>query len=300
MLKNLKLRTKFSLVAIVVFAGGLVASATVLSLVLEQRAQDEVADKAAALLQTINAVRNYTDVRIKPLLKDKAATSPVFISETASGFAANEVFEGLRKNSDYRNFVYKEAAPNPTNLRDKADDFEAALVARFAADPTIKELTGFRSQPGGDVFYIARPLKVDSPSCLQCHSTPQVAPKNLIITYGPDNGFGWKVGQVIAAQVISVPVDEVYASAQRSWVLVVGVLVGIFAVLVFLVNELLKRTVVLRISRMAATADAVSTGKTEADFAEDAADEIGVLASAFNRMKSSLEIALKLLNQQPR
>jgi len=47
---------------------------------------------------------------------------------------------------------------DPTNLRDKADDFEEQLVKRFIAEPMTKEITGFRSQPGGRVFYIARPF----------------------------------------------------------------------------------------------------------------------------------------------
>ncbi len=300
MFKNLKLGTKFTLILVVVFAGGLAASGTVLSLVLQQRAEDEVISKASVLLQTMNSVRNYTDDRVKPLLAHKAATEPVFISETSSGFAATEVFENLRKTENYQGFLYKEAAPNPTNLRDKADDFESALVARFRSEPNTKEVTGFRSQPGGDVFYIARPLSVFKQSCLQCHSTPAIAPKSLLTTYGSENGFGWKLGSVVATQMISVPVEEVYASAWRSWVLVMAVLAAIFLGLLFAVNLLLKRTVVERISRMATTAEAVSTGQMEAGFSDDSGDEIGVLATAFNRMKSSLEIAFKLLAQQPR
>jgi len=42
----------------------------------------------------------------------------------------------------------------------------------------------------------------------------------------------------------------------------------------------------------------VSTGDMNSDFGKPTKDEIGALAVAFNRMKSSLEIALRLLNQQ--
>ncbi|AGY59244.1 c-type heme family protein [Gloeobacter kilaueensis] len=300
MLKNLKLGTKFSLILILIFVGALAISGSILSLVLQQRAQDEVTSKADVLLETMNSVRNYTNNRVKPLLASKAATEPTFISETASGFAATEIFEGVRKNGKYNNFLYKEAAPNPTNLRDKADDFEAALVSRFTADSSLKELTGFRSLPGGDVFFISRPLRIPEKSCLQCHSTPAAAPKSLLTTYGSENGFNWKLGAVVAAQTISVPVDEVYASAWRSWSFVMGALVAVFVLLLLVVNSLLKRSVIRRIGRMAVTADAVSTGQMEASFSEDSTDEIGTLATAFNRMKASLEIALKLLNQQTR
>jgi len=43
---------------------------------------------------------------------------------------------------------------------------------------------------------------------------------------------------------------------------------------------------------------AVSTGKANSDFEQKTNDEIGVLAAAFNRMKSSLEIAMQLLAQK--
>ncbi|MBV9385184.1 MAG: HAMP domain-containing protein, partial [Chroococcidiopsidaceae cyanobacterium CP_BM_ER_R8_30] len=42
----------------------------------------------------------------------------------------------------------------------------------------------------------------------------------------------------------------------------------------------------------------VSTGDMSADFGKPPADEIGALVVAFNRMKSSLEIALNFLNQE--
>jgi HAMP domain-containing protein len=35
-----------------------------------------------------------------------------------------------------------------------------------------------------------------------------------------------------------------------------------------------------------------------ADFEQNSNDEIGILAASFNRMKSSLEIAMRLLHQQ--
>jgi HAMP domain-containing protein len=298
MFKNLKLGTRFSLILAVVFAGGLVLSGAVLSAVLESRAQQEVADRATVLMQVMHSVRSYTNTHITPLLTAQAKESQTFLPEMIPTYSAIETFETLRKQPEYADLFYKEATPNPTNLRDKADSFETALVERFRGEAGLKELTGLRDQPGGRVFYIARPLKVSKASCLQCHSTPEAAPKSLINTYGPDNGFGWKEGEIVAAQIVSVPIDEVYASANRTWVLVLGVLVAVFGALLVAVNLLLRRTVIERIGRMASTADAVSTGNLSAEFSEDSSDEIGTLATAFNRMKSSLEIALKMLSQR--
>ena len=115
------------------------------------------------------------------------------------------MFEKLRTDDAYREFSYKEATLNPTNLRDKADSFEQEIVGRFRKEINLKELRGFRSLPKGDLFYIARPLAISKASCLECHSVPEAAPKSMIQRYGSDNGFGWKLNDIVGTQIISVP-----------------------------------------------------------------------------------------------
>nr|WP_317106433.1 DUF3365 domain-containing protein [Chroococcidiopsis sp. SAG 2025] len=285
---------------VVVFIGGIIISGAALSKVLEQRAEREVSSQAAILIKAMNAVRAYTSDRVNPLLAPKLETEPVFIPETVPAFSATEVFENLRKNEEYRNFFYKEATLNPTNLRDKADAFEAKIVERFRNESNTKEISGFRNLPGGEVFYIARPLAVSKESCLRCHSTPEAAPKSQIATYGSEWGFGWKLHEIVAAQIISVPSSEIFESSRRSLSLVMGILFGIFAIVVLWLNFFLKRSVIQPIKKMSRTAERVSTGEMSADFEQNSNDEIGILAASFNRMKSSLEIAMKLLSQQTR
>lgn len=298
MLKKLKLASKFTLILMLVFIGGIFISGAALSKALEHRAEKEVTSQALLLIQAMNSVRNYTSEHVNPLLASRLETEPVFIPETVPAFSATEVFENFRKNETYKNFFYKEATLNPTNLRDKADSFETKLVEQFRNQPETTEITGFRTVPGGEVFYIARPLTIKKESCLRCHSTPENAPKSQLATYGAEWGFGWKLNEIVAAQMISVPSDEVFASARQSLSLVMGILVGIFAIVVLCLNFFLKRAVIQPIKKISRVAQQVSTGDMAADFEQTSSDEIGVLAASFNRMKSSLEIAMKLLNQQ--
>ncbi len=298
MLKNLKLTTKFSLMLMLVFIGGILISGAALSKALEHRAENEITSQALLLIQTMNAVRSYTGEHINPLLTPRLDTEPVFIPETVPAYSATEVFENLRHNEEYKNFFYKEATLNPTNLRDKADTFETKIVERFRNEPQTKEISGFRTLPGGEVFYIARPLAILKESCLKCHSTPENAPKSQLATYGTEWGFGWKLNEIVAAQIISVPSAQVFAATKSSLSLVMGILFGIFAIIIFWINFFLKRSVIQPIKRMSKVAQKVSTGEMSADFDSSSNDEIGVLAASFNRMKSSLEIAMKLLHQQ--
>lgn len=298
MLKNLKIGTRFTLLLTIVFIISIVVSGTTLSSVLQHRAQMEVTAKASILIKTMSSVRQYTQDKVRNLLLSRLETEPLFIPETVPAYSATEVFANLRKNEEYQNFFYKEATLNPTNLRDKADNYEAKIVERFRQNPAIKEIADFRSLPEGTVFYIARPLAVTQQSCLQCHSTPDKAPKSQLRTYGSENGFGWNLNEIVAAQIVSVPSEEVFNSAQRAWLLIMAFLVVIFAIIVILINFLIKRTIIQRIRKIEKIAQKVSTGDMTAEFEEPTRDEIGSLAAAFNRMKYSLKIAMDMLDKQ--
>lgn len=297
-LKTLKLGPKFNLLLALIFLAGFALSGLALSQVLQNRAQAEVANKAQMLIQSMNSVRDYTTTHIQPLLNPQLETADSFIPEVVPAYSATEVFQNLRKGEDYREFFYKEAAPNPTNLRDKADGFETSLVDRFKGDAKLKELSGFRDLPGGRIFYIARPLSIKKESCLRCHSTPEAAPKSQLATYGSDNGFGWKLNEIIAAQIVSVPAEEVLGNSRRLLALIMGIVLAVFLPMMLVLNYLLRRSVIRPLRQMARTAEAVSMGQMDADFEQKSQDEIGSLAGAFNRMKSSLQISMNLLNQR--
>jgi HAMP domain-containing protein len=294
-LKNLKLGKKFTILLLLIFALGVVLSGVALATALNRNAQNEITSKALMLIGTMNSVRDYTDTQIKPELNDKLGAE--FLPQVVPAFSAREVFEKLRADKAFSDFFYKEATLNPTNLRDRADDFETALVNRFISDTNLKELRGFRSLPGGDFFYIARPLTVSDSSCLECHSTPAAAPKSMIERYGTAYGFGWKLNQIIAAQIISVPANTVFQSAHQSFLLIMGIFALIFAAAILMVNFWLKRYIVRPLNRMARVAEAVSMGDTDADFERASNDEVGILAEAFTRMKTSLSMAMKMLDK---
>ncbi|NET37074.1 MAG: DUF3365 domain-containing protein [Cyanothece sp. SIO1E1] len=294
-LRDLKLGKKFTTLLLIVFICGITVSGTALYAILNYHAQNEITSRALILMETMNSVRDYTSTQVKPELADRLETE--FLPETVPAYSAREVFEKLRTEQSYSDFFYKEATLNPTNLRDKADPFETGIVEGFRRQTNPKEVKGFRQLSSGSLFYIARPLKVSKQSCLDCHSTPERAPKSMIERYGPSNGFGWELNEVVGAQVISVPASQVLKSARQSFVLIMGIVVVVFAAAIFLVNLWLKRYVVRPLMRMAQAAEAVSTGDMEAEFEKTSNDEVGSLAEAFMRMKMSLAMAMKRLER---
>lgn len=295
MFRKLKLGTQFSLLLTLIFVGGIILSGITLSSAMHRKAEDEITTKAEILTQAMNAVRSYTSDRVAPLLQDQLASSSEFVSETVPAYSAITVFENFRQQPAYSDFFYKEATLNPTNLRDKADEFEAELVEKFRAQPDLAKLTGYRNLEGQDRFFTARPLKVTAASCLQCHSTPEAAPASQIASFGAEHGFGWQLGDIVAAQTIYVPSDEVFAKGNQYLVLTMGIFVSIFAMLSLLINRLLKRRVIRPVRQLTTIAQSLTAGsvtaeKVEAFYAPNIhrvarrADEPGQLARAFQRM----------------
>lgn len=295
MLKNLNLKQKFTILLLVILTFGLSLSGFALSSLLRENAKQDISSTGLMLMQTMSSVRQYTTTQVNPKLADKLETE--FLPQTVPAYSAREVFEILRKAPGYREFFYKEATLNPTNLRDKADAFETEIVEKFRNQTDIKELSGFRSIPGGDIFYIARPLPVSEQSCLVCHSVPEAAPQSMINLYGTANGFGWKLNEIVGAQIITVPANNVINKAHQSSLLIILIVSTIFIATILLVNLFLNRQVVMPLKRMTRIAEEVSTGHMEVEFEQMSNDEIGNLAKAFRRMQLSLEMAMKRIKR---
>jgi HAMP domain-containing protein len=297
MLKNLKLGSKTSIFLLVIFLAIVIACSQIFSRLLEQNAQKTIGERALLLIETMSAVRDYTSTQVNPELAPRLLTEEQFLPQTVPAYSAREVFEGLRKKPEYQDFFYKEATLNPTNLRDKADEFEAKIVESFRSSPQLKQITGFRSLPGSDIYYIARPLAVKSESCLRCHSAPALAPRSQIATYGDKNGFGWQLNEIVAAQIISTPVTALLKESQllRVWLLV---FLGMFLLLtLILINFFIRRIIIVPLQKISQVARRIDEGDLRAEFEHSSRDEIGILATSLNRMKRSLDIVLAELSK---
>ena len=288
----MKLLTKFNLVFLVLFALGIAVSGAVSWRLLEQNAEQETLERARLLMAKALAVRTYTTTQIKPLLDAQLQT--VFLPQTVPAYSATEVLNELKKT--YPDYGYKEATLNPTNPRDLAADWEADIINKFRTGAASDEIIGERDTPKGRALYIARPLKLVAPACLECHSTPDVAPRSMIATYGPANGFGWKLNDIITAQVVSVPSDVPLARARKAFIVFMGAFTGVIVAVGLALNVVLWWMFIRPIKQISALADEISMGRLEApDFAVQSKDEIRTLADSLSRMRKSLVQAMKML-----
>jgi hypothetical protein len=244
MLKNHKLGDRFTILLATIFAIGTIVGGVLLTNISQSETTKNIVMRAEMFIQSMNAFRDYNSQSVEPILERQLNTSPTFIRESIPPFATKAVFEIFRKHPEYRDFLYKEATLNPTNPLDLADEFEKRLVHQFRAHTDLDQLSGYREIDGKKLFYIARPLAVRDKSCLLCHSTPTVAPKSLVATYGTTGGYNWKMNEIVAAQTVYVPAGEL-VSQTRSWfALIMGIFVAIFAVATSSINVLLQHTVI--------------------------------------------------------
>jgi HAMP domain-containing protein len=74
-------------------------------------------------------------------------------------------------------------------------------------------------------------------------------------------------------------------------------LLGVFVLVIVLLNVMLYLIVVKRVTRLAKIANQVSLGNMDAgDFKSKSKDEIGVLTDAMGRMKASVVQAMNMLD----
>jgi len=288
----MKLIWKFNLVLLGIFALGFLIAGYISYRALQTNAREEILQNARLMMEAALASRNYTTTQVKPLLDTQMRYK--FLPQTVPAYAATEQFNDLRKK--HPDYAYKEATLNPTNLRDRAADWEADVVNVFRNASATSEVIGERDTPTGRVLYLSRPIQIKSPSCLECHSTVDAAPKTMIDLYGPANGFGWRMEEVIGAQIVSVPMAVPIERANKTFTAFMGSLAVVFVAIFVLLNIMLYTMVIRRVTNLAGIADQVSLGNLEAgDFRTKSHDEIGVLTEAMGRMKASLVQAMKML-----
>ncbi|AFZ45365.1 histidine kinase HAMP region domain protein [Halothece sp. PCC 7418] len=302
---NLKLNSKIKTIFLLVmpiFLIGIIITGLALNQILTSSYKSEVTSKALLAMETMNSVREYTSNHVRPELVDRLKSE--FLPETVPAYSATEVFKNLTANPNYQNFSYKEATVNPTNPRDQADEFETQLIQQFRRQQDVEELRGFRSSARTKSFYIAHPLKVSQASCLECHGNVSDAPQSLIDKYGTEGGFNWELGQIVGAQIVSVPADQIQQQTKQAIKVTMGFMLAFLATMVItviLVNLSLQRYVIRPIKKVARAAESISHKDFDLSLlrpVQSRLDELGHLAKVFQNMADQVYTREQQLEQK--
>jgi protein-histidine pros-kinase len=272
----------------------LAAALVVIKGVADRTALEETQLAARLIMSAAQATFDYTVEQIKPTLEAKYD----FLVQSVSSYAATETIGRMQR--EFHDYRYHVAALNPTNKRDLADAWEINAIQSLARDGAGAEFTDVRQTDKGRFAVIAVPIRITNDACLSCHSVPDAAPATMIETYGRDNGFGWKLNEVIGAQVVSVPMSVAQQRADVLFRGVVSVLVAALVTILIVVNGALYLVVSRRVGRLARAAESISKGEAEsAALTATGTDELSSLTRAFERMRVSLSLAMKTLRSAP-
>ena len=288
----MKLIWKFNLVLLGIFILGFLTAGYVSHSALQDNAREEILQNArlmmevGAVLAQLHGDADQAASRFADALQVPAADG--------AAYAATEQFNDLRKK--HPDYTYKEATLNPTNLRDRATDWEADVINVFRASATTTELVGERDTPLGPALYLVA-ADPDQERRLprvpqhrgrraQDDDRPVRQRQRLRLAHGRDHRRADRVGAH----------DLPIARANRAFKTFMGSLAVVFVAIFVLLNVMLYTMVIRRVTALAGIADQVSLGNMDAgEFKSRSRDEIGVLTDAMGRMKASLVQAMKML-----
>src|SRR5437016_10386731 len=172
----MKIRWKIDLAISGAFLVGLGLAGVCAYTILTKNALEDSLQNARIMIEGASAIRSYRADSIRPLLEQQMKVQ--FLPHSIPSYAAQTNFKMVhQKLPDY---TYREPTLNPTNLNDRAVDWEADIINGFRDDGTKQEAVISRDTPGGQYLILARPLKIGSPACLTCHRTPEAAPATMV------------------------------------------------------------------------------------------------------------------------
>jgi PAS domain S-box-containing protein len=276
----MKLKTRFVLAVTLVLTGVAAVRVYRTNQMREEAFMDGVRGDMDKMQCFVEAARGYARDVMRPAV---AKETPHLVFPAQSGpLVARGIFERFRKN--HPAYRYKEASDNPLNELNRIDDVEARVLDRLRADRNLTEYTEFMADGAGGEWYVAgRPIVVEA-SCLECHGDPNKAPADLTARYGKTHGYGWRVGDVVAASTVRVPTSELRAAqmAKQREMLMRGA--GVVAMLLVGAWVCAEWFVCRPVERIGRRMRKIAESRAYEESLPEAArkDELGESARAFN------------------
>src|SRR5215204_6157492 len=147
----MNLRLKVNLALGGAFVVGLLLAGGSAYKVLTDEALDGSARDARIIMEGASAIRAYTLTEIYPLLD--AQLNVQFLPHTVSAYAAQTNFKIVQKKLP--EYAYREPALNPTNINDRALDWEADIINDFRTNPDKTERMRIRDTSAGKFLTLA-------------------------------------------------------------------------------------------------------------------------------------------------
>jgi len=251
------------------------------------------ADKELSLLvDMVTAVRKYISADVRgDLMKAKMFHSPAISSTVTTARVAGHFRE---MNPDY---YIKVASDNPLNPKNKPELLEQEVLERFRTEDGLERIVEIGSINQNQYLVSSRPSRAKS-GCLICHGRPDDAPQAIKDKYGTGEGYNYKVGGVVGAIVVGVPMADINSLVLSRSLIALLIFTVIFAIIFLTVSGIVKRQIVQPVEIITEIAIAISKGDMSQSIeVKQDGSEIGELGHAIQLVQRSLAYAMKKIRK---
>ncbi len=205
------------------------------------------------ILNTTNTIRSYIENVQKPVIYNLKKEGKLYkdffdsrvLSSTYIVQAIHQMYSDSQMIKNHIPYKYKLAATNPRNPRNRADKFERKILEKFRNNK-IKEFSTTLEENGKSYFFVAVPIGRNQKSCMRCHSTPDVAPKELVQQYGNKAGFYEKVGDLRAIISLKVPISHIISSHIKDFLITIFIALTVFVIFFIFLYIIYKKNLKLQ------------------------------------------------------
>lgn len=235
-------------------------------------------DNARSIARQIIVTRDY--------LSQVVTSEPEHNYNLVPQVASTQIAKRLTSGSRY---YVRQVSLRYRNPGNRPDAFETKQLIDFR-DVKAEETWQVASENGKKALRYMLPMKADQ-SCLACHGSYDTAPRFVQERFPRGHySYGYKVGEVIGAVSVSVPMGELYreiGTNLTSDLLYDG---GVLLAFILITGWLIRKTILTPVKAVATRiSDVARTGIFSERLEKTSDDEIGELIASFNELMAELD-----------
>lgn len=231
---RLEPKRRFTLLLILIYVASFPIVMGFSHFILKQNAIDHVYETGRLYLAAIEATRNYVSEELRPRLQKELPDK--FVREGMSrSYVAGAIARQVM--TELPGYKFKHASLNARSPKNRADSYEADMIRQFVDNRDLKEKKDLIERDDGKFYVIVRPGLAVKESCLPCHSMPQAAPREIIEIYGAEAGFYMKVGELVDAMFVYIPVGIPLSAAANTVTYFMTIYTVFFAIVLLIINK---------------------------------------------------------------
>ncbi len=291
---------RFSLMAGVVLMLFCAVFALVLYAYLKDQVIKEAEDKTTIIITQVKALGGYVTESLRPRMFEilsKAKTEDKFVIEAMSTTHVNlQVMK--RFSADLPDYRYQRQSDRPLNPENMADEFHREQLQYFGKNRDLKSWRGIVTIDNGRYLVSTRPVVSDD-GCLACHGNRDAAPGPIVLKYGKGGHFGWKAGDVVGVESISIPLDVALARVRKVAIDTFAIGVATLGLLFLAIYVIFRGVVTKPLNRLSLTFRRIVDGTEPLgkDIRAERQDEIGDVTESFNVLSRHLLAAQEKLKK---